>query len=208
MPLLFFLACSTSRITRSWKAENTIAKKYNKIMVLSLIKDNDIRIRERMEDHLVGDLTGLGYNAVSSLKEYGPKAFDKMDEVGAISKLQNSGVDAVVTIVMLDKTRERNYVPGTVVYTPYSIYYRRFWPYYSTMYGRIYSPGYYETSTRYFWESNLYDVNTKELLYSVQTESFDPATVESLGHEYGKTIVKDMVNKNVLIKQEVVTANK
>ena len=43
-----------------------------------------------------------------------------------------------------------------------------------------YSRGYYSISTRYFWEDNFYDVATKELLYAVQTESFDPSSMESL----------------------------
>jgi hypothetical protein len=35
-------------------------------------------------------------------------------------------------------------------------------------------------------------------VYSVQTQSFDPGSSESLGHEYGQLIVKDMVKKNIL----------
>ena len=44
-------------------------------------------------------------------------------------------------------------------------------------------------------------MGTKDLLYSVQTESFDPNSSESLGHEYGKLIVENMVKKNALAKQ-------
>jgi len=171
-------------------------------MVLGLIREADIRIREKMEDHMVGDLKDLGYNAVSSLREYGPKAFDKMDEAEALEKIRNGGVSAVITIVLLDKTRERYYVPGHISYSPYGIYHDRFWGYYNTMYGRIYSTGYYEFSTKYFLESNLFDMTTKELVYSAQTESFDPASTEMLGHEYGRMIVKDMVKKKVLPKKE------
>lgn len=198
--LLAAAGCSSSRITTSWKAENAVPLKYNKIMVLGLIRENDRTIQENMENHFVGDLNDLGYNAVSSLKEYGPKAFDNMDEAAAISKLRNSGVDAIITIVLLDKQKERNYVPGNVYYSPYSFYGNRFWGYRTTLYQRIYEPGYYVTDTKYFWESNLYDMSTQKLIYSVQTESFDPANSEILGHEYGQLIVKDMVNKDILKK--------
>ncbi len=78
------------------------------------------------------------------------------------------------------------------------MYYNRFWPYYGTLNYRIYEPGYYVTDTRYFWESNVYDVSTQSLLYSVQTKSFDPATSESLGHEYGKLIIKAITDNAVL----------
>jgi hypothetical protein len=199
--LMVLASCTGTRITHSWKSEKAPVANYSKIMVLGLIREADIRIREKMEDHMVGDLKDLGYNAASSLREYGPKAFDKMEEAAAIEKIKSSGVNAVITIVMLDKTRERYYVPGHISYSPYGIYYDRFWGYYNTMYGRIYSPGYYEVSTRYFWESNLYDITSNELIYSVQTESFDPANTEMLGHEYGRMIIKDMVKKKVLTKK-------
>ena len=32
----FLMGCSSSRITHSWKAENILSKKYNKILVLGL----------------------------------------------------------------------------------------------------------------------------------------------------------------------------
>jgi hypothetical protein len=67
---------------------------------------------------------------------------------------------------------------------------------------RIYEPGYYTEQTNYFWESNFYDLTTKELQYSVQTRSFDSKSAESLGHEYGKLIVDDMVKHNLLVKKK------
>ena len=38
----------------------------------------------------------------------------------------------------------------------------------------------------------------QKLVYSVQTQSFDKKDTEVLGHEYGKTIVKKMLQQNVL----------
>ena len=202
--LLFLMSCSSSRITHSWTAENILPKKFSKILVLGLNDETDISTREKMENHFVGDLSELGYTAVSSLKEFGPRAFKKMDEDAALDKLKSSGFDAVITIVLLDKTKEKHYVPGRVYFSPYIIYQRRFWGYYTTIYDRVYTPGYYTTDTRYFWESNLYDLTSKELLYSVQTESFDPASSESLAHEYGKLIVGDMLKHHILSKPDVV----
>lgn len=196
--ILLFAGCTSSRITSSWKAENVVPEQYNKIMVLGLIREADRSIQEHMENHFINDLNGLGYNAVSSLQTFGPKAFDKMGEEEAIDKLKGSGIDAVITIVLLDKEKERRYVPGYASYSPYGFYYNRFWGYRSTLYRRIYEPGYYITNTKYFWESNFYDMRTQGLLFSVQTQSFDPANAESLAHEYGQLIVKNMVKQHVL----------
>ncbi len=204
--LLMVAGCTSSMITSTWKAENIAVKKYHRILVLGLIREADRTIQENMENHFVGDLKQLGYNAVSSLQEYGPKAFAKMNEEEAIHKLQNSGIDAVITIVLLNKEKERRYVPGNIIYSPYGYYYNRFWGYRSVLYNRIYENEYYVINTKYFWESNLYDMSTQKLVYSVQTQSFDPANSESLGHEYGRMIVKNMLAANVLQKQGNLTS--
>jgi hypothetical protein len=197
MAILFLAACSSTKITSSWKSPNLQPKQYNKILVLGLIKENDRSLQEKMEAHLVDDLKSKGLNAISSLQEYGPQAFSNTTETVAIARLKQSNIDAVITIVLLDKEKERNYVPGRMFYSPYVIYYNRFWPYYGTLNYRIYEPGYYVTDTKYFWESNVYDVSTQSLLYSVQTKSFEPANSESLGHEYGKLIIKAITENAV-----------
>jgi hypothetical protein len=206
LPLFLLMSCgSTSHITSSWKAPGAQAKKYKKIVVLGMIQEADRTIREKMEQHIVGDLKAMGYDAVCSCDEYSPKAFEGMSEKEAIAKLQHSGVDAVLTITLLDKEKEKYYVPGRITYSPYYMYHNRFYGYYQTMYQRVYSKGYYVTNTKYFWESNLYDLESNSLLYSAQSQSFDPASTESLSHEYGLMIVKDMVKNNVLIDQKTST---
>ena len=197
--LILLLGCTSSlRITHSWKSGVLPARNYNKIMVVGMLPENERNLRESMEDHLALELQKRGYDAVSSLKELGPKSLQNMEEQQLLDKIKDNGFDAVITIVLLDKERERYYVPARVYYSPYIIYQRHFRTYYSTIYGRIYTPGYYMKDTRYFWESNFYDMETKELLYSVQTESFDPNSAASLSEEYGQLIVNDMAKKTII----------
>lgn len=191
LSLTILLSCKTSRIVHVWKAGDVVIKKYSKIMVTGLIRDTDRSIREKMEQHFADDLRTLGYTAVSALAEFGPKAFVDMNEQQALQQLKKSGVDAVLTIVLLDKKKERSYGPTR----PYQ---DRFWGYYGRYNRRITEKDYYVVNTKYFWESNFYDMQDGQLLYSVQTRSFDPASAESMGHEYGKMIVSDMVAKNIL----------
>ncbi len=198
--VLFLLeSCTTSQITTSWKSNNAEVKLYKKVMVLGLIREADRTIQENMENHFVNDLKVLGYDAVSSLKEYGPKAFDKMAEDEAIAKLKNSGIDAVITIVLLDKEHERNYRPNNIYYSPFGYYNNWFWGYHNTLNRRIYEPGYFLENTKYFWESNLFDMTNQKLVYSVQTQSFDALNSESMGHHYGKMIVKNLLSQKILV---------
>ena len=159
--------------------------------------NDDRNMRSKMEHHFVGDLTEHGCIAVSSAEEFGVTSFNAMTDTEVLGKLHDKQVDAVVTIVLLDKQKERYYIPARVYYSPYSVYHNHFLSYYNAIYGRIYSPGYYQTDTRYFWECNLYDPNSKQLLYSVQTVSFDPGSAETLAHEFGKKITANMLKKGL-----------
>ena len=191
--MLLIVGCSSSKITTSWKEKNTAPQYFNKIMVIGVMREADRAMQEKMENHIIGDLNNIGYTALSSLKEYGPNAFKKGDTAAALTKLKESNVDAVLTVVLLDKEKEQQYISTN--------YRNRFSGYRYEMYRRIYEPGYYVTNTKYFWESNLYNVKTRQLIYSVQTESFNPDDAESLAHEYGKLIVKNMVKEQVIKNQ-------
>jgi hypothetical protein len=196
--VIFFTDCSSSIITSSWKSDKITASEFKKIMILAIDGSQNHELRAAMENHLSDDLRERGYTVISAIKEYGPKYFEGLKEEEALSKLKTSQVDAVLTVVMLNKEREQQYVPGNIYYSPYFIHHGSFWGYYSTIYSRIYDPGYYTEQTNYFWESNLYDMSKNALLYSVQTKSFEPSSSESLGHEYGKLIIKDMSEKGLI----------
>lgn len=203
---LFLISCGTSSvITSSWRAPDKTASSFRKVIVLGLIKESDRSLREEMEQYLASSLRNKGQDAVCACNLYSPKEFDRMNEEQALERLRNSGVDAVLTIVLLDKTKERYYVPGHVQYTPYVVYYNRFWGYSQTLYGRIYSPGYYTTDTKYFWETNLYDLNGDKLLYSAQSQSFDPPSSASMGREYAQLIMEDLDKKNIIAFSSIPT---
>lgn len=190
---LILASCSNTKLTSSWKPANASAlAPGSKILVLGIIREKDIRLRMQMEGFLVEALKAKGYDAISAYTLYGPKMFGNKDEEAVLGQLRNSGIAEVLTISLLDKARERNYQPG-IAY-PYS----PFWGYYSYMYGRVYDPGYISVNTRYFWESNLYDVSTKKLLYSIQSESFNPSSAADMGKAYSKIVVKNMTKEGLL----------
>ncbi len=194
-------SCTSSFITSSWKPDNATVKSYKKILVLGLIGDPDRSMRESMEEHLVGDLRDMGYMAFTSTGVYGPVAFQWLKEVEAINLLRDKGFDAVMTIVLLNKSKEKFYFPDRINNSPYGEQHLRFWGYYSAMQDRVNSMSYYTEDTRYFWESNLFDMSDANLVYSVQSQSFDPVSNKKLGHEYGLMIVQDLLKKQVLQKQ-------
>ncbi len=192
-------SCSTStKITSSWKAPvEDVAGKEDKILVLAMLPDKDRNMRESMEQELTKSLQAQGYQAISAFDAFGPHAFKGQNEQQVMSELKGQNIQRVITVAMLDKEKERKYTPGRVDYLP-SIGYNPFWRRYVYYYDRVYNPGYYTSSTNYFVESNLYDVGSNRLLYSVQSKTFDPASMEDLARTYSKAIVKDM-EKNKII---------
>ncbi|MFN4286131.1 MAG: hypothetical protein ACK4E8_09240 [Lacibacter sp.] len=127
-----------------------------------------------------------------------PAVFEGKNEEEVIALLRNEGYDAVITITVLDVKKEATYVRGQVDYWPGGIYYSRFGRYYFYWYDRVYTPGYYVTSTRYIVEGNLFDIKADRLVFSAQTETIDPGTLDNLGHRFSMRLLKAMQEKGVL----------
>lgn len=200
--VIFTIAsCNSTQVISSYKDEKVAAKDYKKILVLGIFQPKERSLRQETEIQLVNRLNDNGYNAVSAMEDFGPKAFEKVSEDQLAEKLKSTRYDAVITTALLDKSKEENYQPGTSRLQPIGIYYNRFGRYYSTVYDRVYSPGYYTTSTDYFLESNLYDIKSGDLIYSVQTKTYDPSSASSLASDNSKKIVQDLKVKGVLIKK-------
>ncbi|MBK6383894.1 MAG: hypothetical protein IPP02_00380 [Chitinophagaceae bacterium] len=201
IPLLAFLiSCQPSKITQSWTAKDVVPKKYQKILVLGVLTDNDNELQVKIEDHLAGDLKDLGYNAVAANKVFPPGTFIKGDTAKAKAAVEEKGFDGVLTVVLLDKKKERFYVPGRITdYTTYNRY-GRFDRYYNTITERIYTPGYYGEETKYVWENNFYDLYLKQMIYSARSSSFDITSKSTLAHTYGLLMVNNLVEKDILIK--------
>ncbi|MES2702201.1 MAG: hypothetical protein V4649_06155 [Bacteroidota bacterium] len=197
---IWLFSCTSTKVISSWTKPGTSADQFRNIIVLAVVGDENRALQQQMELQVANELKTLGYNATSFFQQNGPKALDQGDEQAALGQISKGGADAILTIVLLDTAKEHQYVPGRVNYYPVT-YYHRFWGYYGTMYNRLYTPGYFTTNTRYFWETNLYHANGQELVYSVRTHSFDASSVSDLAEDYGRIIVKDMVKSGVISRR-------
>jgi hypothetical protein len=191
-----FFACGPSiKLSQSWVPPGVTHPKFNKIVVLVLAPAKYSAAGHIGEQQLAAELKVNGVNAVSAQDEFGPQQFRNDDEQGVVAKLKRSGADAVIVTSLLDEEKEKRWVPGTDFPPPY---YGRFWGYYSFWYARAYNPGYYETTRKYYFETNLYDLSNSTLLYSVQSQTVDPGSPEQLARVFSKKVVKDMKAKQVI----------
>lgn len=207
IPLFLFIlsACGTStRITGSWVNEEQLADKdYNNVFIAALTGDR--QLQSTLENELATRAELRGVNAITSHNTF-TRTFtsdNKPSKEELLSTIKNTEADAIFTVTVQDVETDTHYVPGTSMYpTPvrYS-YYGNFYGYYDTMFPITYNTGYYTEDKVYYMESNLYDAETEELLWSAQSKTYDPVDVEIFVEEYAEAIA-DQLADDGLIKEK------
>ena len=178
--LLLTDSCGPSqRVTSSWKIpEHSLGKSYKKVF-LSAITGNH-RVRVSLEDHMARAARDQGMTVVKSLDEF-PATFTREttpDKELMLARIRELKCDLIFSVTLLEKKSEARYVPGSP-YMPYSGYGLRFRGYYQYWWPIMYDPGYYTTDRSYSMEGNLFDVESERLIWSVQTESFNPDGIDA-----------------------------
>lgn len=188
LSIVLLSSCYSTNITGYWRSDAQPENAGKTILVLGLMPDT--AMRDRMEEHVAGDLRRLGYHAIKSLGNIDALEFTKTEDKDALLQFREKGIDGVLTIVLLNKNTEGFLMPGSL--------YHMLTDYYSTMYFGLYAPDYYQESVRYAWETSFYNVATGSRLFAVQTTTFHPLSIERLSHEYGRVVVKCMLKHKVL----------
>ncbi|SHO64357.1 hypothetical protein [Algoriphagus zhangzhouensis] len=200
--LIVLGSCSPSvKILGSWTSPSMSTTGYEDIFVTALTEN--ILARQTVEQDLDNLLNEKGVNAQSSFNIL-PPGFKTsgVDKNEVLQKIKALGSDAILTVAVLDQTNETRYVPGTTMYSPMGYgYYGRFWGYYSYYNPVMYDPGYYTTDKNYYLEANLYDAETEELVWSSQSETTNPASIETFSKTFSETIVSQLIKDGLIIKE-------
>ena len=193
----FLSSCKTTSISSSWKSAEYDNKPFHNIMVWAIVAETDSTLRQQLETHLVNDLVSKGYYAISSLQVYKEKAYAKLTAKEIVDQYNSTAVDAVMTLVLLNKEKEEKYYPGGY-FNQTEGRYGNLDNYYSNAIERVLTPGYYVKTTNYYMQGNLFETKNQSMVYSVETKSFDPFTTDLLAHENGLLIVRDMIKKKII----------
>jgi len=200
---LIFVCCSSPKeSTGVWVNKDKIqGKSFNKIFIVVMTADPEARAT--VENDLAAVATSRGHPAVksidvitTSLKD--PKLPTK-DEV--VAKVKETACDAVFVATLLKKEESLGYTPGTSTYSvaPYQTYYPG---YYSYWYPSVSTPSYYDHEKTYFMQSNLYDVASEEIMWSVKSKIFSPETLKKFSKQYTSTLVKQLEKEKLIKKQK------
>jgi hypothetical protein len=193
-------ACSTgTMITGSWKSPDYQSKNYKSILVASLT--SHAVAKSTVEKDLADLLNTYGVNAVKGIDLFPPEISNSdSDRTLIMEKVKGKNIEAILTVSLLKKETESRYIGAAYPYDPILRYdyYRNFWGYYSYWYP--FGPGYYDEKTYYF-ETNLYDVQTENLVWSAQSETYDIVDLSRFSKDFASSIVNKLRADGVL-KQE------
>jgi hypothetical protein len=163
-----------------------------------------VEARSTIENDLAKEAEARGYSTVKSLEVMPPNLKDPAkpgkDEIA--TRVKESGCDAVFVASLLRKEEDVRYNPGNVAYSvrPYYTWHGNFVGYYNHWWPSVYQPGYYATERSYFMQSNLYDVASEEIMWSVQSEVFNPSSISKFSKNYTRTLVNQLEKEGLLKK--------
>jgi len=198
---------SITYITDTWEKQGFSGKKFNKVLVMAVAKENMVA-RRLVEDAVVGDLRARGINAIVSYDQIAYDIFDK-DKDGKVddtkeaeemikAKVKELSTDGLLVLALKDVKKDTKYVKGAPYYTP-TYYYTPYYSYYFETYDRLYSPGYYTKNTDVYIESSVYDVQKEELVYSLMSETANPQSLGDFTKSYSKALSTTLVDQKVLL---------
>jgi hypothetical protein len=194
---------STVEVIASWVNKEEIpGKKANSVFITVLTQN--MATRSQMERDLAAAATANGIKPVQSLSVLTPVTGvpDSVLMQVFVRQVDKSGCNTVLLVSLLDARNDTKYVPGSsYTYDPYSSYgYYGFYPtYYATTFNTISTPGYYVTDNTYYIESNLYDVASQKILFSIQTKAVNPDDIDKASKKFTETLI-DEIKANGMLK--------
>jgi len=201
--MMLVCSCSSNQLTGVWiNKEKMEQKSYKKIFVLA--QTADIQARKAVEDALVAKAKDRGFELVSSISIMPPSLSNPEipSKESVIEGVKSSGCDAAFIVTMLKKEENVRYTPGTTVYAPLP-YYRwnsNMFNYYDYWRPSVSTPGYYSNNHSYFLQSNLYDAASQELMVSIQSELFNPESLQKFAKDYVNDVVSKLQKEGLLKK--------
>jgi len=110
--------CNSTQLVSSWSEPALSIKSFHKILVIGIMGDKEMEMRQDMEMDMVNALYAKGIDACSSYVIFGPKGFVNKDPRSEILSLKDTTFDAVMCMVLIDKDKEQYYNPPTTSVVP------------------------------------------------------------------------------------------
>jgi len=170
-----FISCgSNTSIVSSWRdPQITVAQEnFKKVLVVALVKDEASRRTTENRIAASNPIFKTSYQYLNGTNL-------QFTQEEKLKILNDENFDGVVTMRLVSSEKETNYVPGTNT----GLYYGGFDGMYGGMYGygfgnwygmyspNFYDPGYYQETTAYMVETNVFSLKENKLIWTGTTKS-------------------------------------
>jgi hypothetical protein len=209
----FLISCGPSLkidTVGAWVNREKIPPEPIKSVFVIAFTDNP-HTRVLLEDEIAAAAQKKGLKVYKSLDVIGPVELKQIAPVKDvfIKKLKDLNCETVFTVALIDAQSETHYVPGSGTsnvyspyqYAPYMQYsgysaaapagpYGGFGGYYGFCINTMSTEGYYNTTSKYFIEAKLFDLNSDDLLMSIQSKVANPTELEKASQRYVESLVE------------------
>lgn len=164
-------------------------------MVMGLA--NDVTFRNDLEGEVVTAARNIQLQANKSINTFPPELGKPFEDIERVkSRLRDNGFDGIFTVTLIDIKEER-YIDPNLNYEPL-VYYDRFRNYYYRTYELVYRPGYFSYNSKYFIETNFYELKGGKLVWSGRSYALEASEVADYIPIYGKSLFKELKLEGII----------
>ncbi len=216
--VLILAACAPNQeISRTWADKAAMPKvPYKSVFVIALVHPKNKVI---VEGKVAKVMAAKGFKVVKSsdvMPTLPVNSEGKINKELLAKTIKDNGCEALYVLAMKDIKTEKVYgkvsapseVPTHQIYEPLVQYYPMAFGYYGIYYNYMsdyqeqkYSVNEYALDRTYFLESNLYDVTSEKLLWSIQSKAFNPEDLDSFFKGYSKLLQNQLKKEGLVLKK-------
>lgn len=187
--LMMLSSCSSTYLSNVWKDEsynNTIKR----VLIIG-VAERDY-MRAKFEDEFVRQFKERGVDAIAAYRVL--TSNKKLDKEDIRSKVKELNIDTVLVTRLVDTETVKTYVPPIPAMPrgPYygaQRHYNNLHGFYGASFDVVSTPGYTLVEEFVILETNLYDAETEEIIWTVSSETLMGETSSRLI----KSLVKQLV---------------
>ncbi|WP_436515565.1 hypothetical protein [Ekhidna sp. To15] len=190
-------SCVPEGLMRTWSTTEEYDRKLNNLLVMGLV--NNVNLRNEVENEVVYAGKKEDLRCVNGMSMFPPELGKPFEDVErAKERLRQNGFDGVITVALVDINEER-YISPSVEYEPL-LYYNRFGNYFFRTYDLVYRPGYFTQNTKYFIETNVYELKGGKLIWSGRSTVFGPNELNQYLPVYARGLFKELKIEGMIQK--------
>ena len=205
---VLFISCSPHTIViNSWRDKEKLKDKHIESIFIAVLTPH-LDVQTTIENEIAYQVNQFGIKAYKShnlfTKNFTKEEMPSQEELLRVLEVTNAKI--FFTIRILDQKTSTSETTNTMflpVYYNHGGIVDTFWyPSFKSPVNWSYT-GLHEKNKSYYMETNLYDIETHELLWRATTKTFNPYDLEGLTKRYTEKILKKLERNKVIKKAEL-----